>query len=114
SKPLIAVNHIHAHLYACRMAAGRDIFPSIGLVVSGGHTNLYDCISPVEYELIGSTIDDAAGEAFDKAAALLGLPYPGGPAISQVALAGDPQAFAFPRSFIHEEKLAFSFSGLKT
>lgn len=113
-KPLIAVNHIHAHLYACRMAAGRDIFPAIGLVVSGGHTNLYDCRSAVEYELIGSTIDDAVGEAFDKAASLLGLPYPGGPWIQKVAELGNPRAFDFPRSFLREERLDFSFSGLKT
>ncbi len=112
--PLVAVNHIHAHLYACRMQAQRDIFPAIGLVVSGGHTNLYDCRSAIEYELLGSTIDDAAGEAFDKAAALLGLPYPGGPWISKVAQNGNPKAFDFPRSFLRDERLAFSFSGLKT
>lgn len=112
--PLIAVNHIHAHLYACQMVAESNIFPAIGLVVSGGHTNLYDCLSATSYELVGSTIDDAAGEAFDKAAALLGLPYPGGPAIQKAAANGDPKAFDFPRSFIHEDRLAFSFSGLKT
>ena len=112
--PLISVNHIHAHLYACRMAAGRDIFPAVGLVVSGGHTNLYDCRSATEFELIGSTIDDAAGEAFDKAAALLGLGYPGGPEIERTALKGNPQAFDFPRSFLRDDRLAFSFSGLKT
>lgn len=113
-KPLVAANHIHAHLYACRMAAERDIFPAIGLVVSGGHTNLYECRSATDYELIGSTIDDAAGEAFDKAASLLGLPYPGGPVIQQRAEQGDPRAFSFPRSLINDERLAFSFSGLKT
>lgn len=112
--PLIAMNHVHAHLYACRMAADRDPFPAIGLVVSGGHTNLYDCASPTSYELIGSTIDDAAGEAFDKAAALLGLPYPGGPALSRVALQGNRQAVDFPRSFLKDDRLAFSFSGVKT
>ncbi|WP_437206976.1 tRNA (adenosine(37)-N6)-threonylcarbamoyltransferase complex transferase subunit TsaD [Planctomicrobium sp. SH664] len=114
NKPLIAVNHIHAHLYACRMIAERDVFPAIGLVVSGGHTNLYDCKSAIEYELIGSTIDDAAGEAFDKAAALLGLPYPGGPWIQKIAQGGNRKAFDFPRSFLHDDRLAFSFSGLKT
>jgi len=113
-KPLIAVNHIHAHLYACRMIAQRDIFPAIGLVVSGGHTNLYDCRSPIDYELIGSTIDDAAGEAFDKAAALLGLPYPGGPWMQKSAESGNRKAFDFPRSFLKDDRLAFSFSGLKT
>ena len=112
--PLVAVNHIEAHLYACRMAAGRDVFPAIGLVVSGGHTNLYDCRGPVDFELIGSTIDDAAGEAFDKVAKILGLPYPGGPAIDRAAERGDPQAFALPRAFLKDERLDFSFSGLKT
>lgn len=112
--PLIAVNHIEAHLYACRMQAGRDIFPAIGLVVSGGHTNLYDCHGPTDFEWLGATIDDAAGEAFDKVAQILGLPYPGGPAIEQVALSGDPKAFDFPRVFLNEQRLEFSFSGLKT
>ena len=112
--PLLAVNHIEAHLYACRMAAGREVFPAIGLVVSGGHSNLYDCRSPVDSELIGSTIDDAAGEAFDKVAKILGLPYPGGPAIDRAAAQGDPQAFVFPRAFLRDERLDFSFSGLKT
>jgi len=125
--PLIAINHIHAHLYACQMAVRetaiehdwpddqpRTPFPAIGLVVSGGHTNLYHCRSATEYELIGSTIDDAAGEAFDKAAAMLGLSYPGGPEIQKAAIGGNPTAFKFPRSFINDERLAFSFSGLKT
>ena len=112
--PLVAVHHLEAHLYACRMAAGRDVFPAIGLVVSGGHSNLYDCHSAIECELLGATIDDAAGEAFDKVAKLLGLAYPGGPAIEQAAQGGDPQAYAFPRSFLNEPRLAFSFSGLKT
>ncbi|MEW4487348.1 tRNA (adenosine(37)-N6)-threonylcarbamoyltransferase complex transferase subunit TsaD [Thalassoglobus sp. JC818] len=113
-RPLVTVNHIHAHLFACQMEADEDIFPAMGLVVSGGHTNLYDCRSATEFELVGSTIDDAAGEAFDKAAAILGLPYPGGPFISRVAEKGDPKAFRFPRTFIKDERLAFSFSGIKT
>ncbi|MEW4529557.1 tRNA (adenosine(37)-N6)-threonylcarbamoyltransferase complex transferase subunit TsaD [Maioricimonas sp. JC845] len=112
--PLVAVNHIEAHLFACRMAAGRDIFPAVGLVVSGGHSNLYDCRSETDLELLGSTIDDAAGEAFDKVASLLGLPYPGGPSIQKAAEGGDPEAFRFPRSFIRDDELHFSFSGLKT
>lgn len=112
--PLIAVNHIEAHLYACRMAAARDIFPAVGLVVSGGHTNLYDCRSVTDYVPLGSTIDDAAGEAFDKGAALLGLSYPGGPTIQKAALQGNPKAFSFPRPLVHDARLAFSFSGLKT
>lgn len=112
--PLVAVNHLQAHLYACRMAAGIDLFPAIGLVVSGGHTNLYDCRNAVEYELLGSTLDDAAGEAFDKVAQILGLGYPGGPAIDKAAQTGNPRAFRFPRTFLRDERLEFSFSGLKT
>lgn len=112
--PLIAVNHIEAHIYACQMAAGRKIFPAVGLVVSGGHSNLYDCQSPVKFELLGATLDDAAGEAFDKVAQILGLPYPGGPSIQNAAEKGNPKAFAFPRTFLREERLQFSFSGLKT
>jgi N6-L-threonylcarbamoyladenine synthase len=115
NKPLVAVNHLHGHIYACRMAAGKDVFPCVGLIVSGGHSNLYRCDSPVDFHYLGGTIDDAAGEAFDKVAAMLGLTYPGGPAISRAAESGDPRAFNFPRSFIHErERIAFSFSGLKT
>ena len=112
--PLIAVNHVEAHLYACRLSAGREIFPAVGLVVSGGHTNLYDCRSAVECELLGSTIDDAAGEAFDKVASVLGLPYPGGPSVERVATQGDARAIRFPRTFLRDERLDFSFSGLKT
>ena len=112
--PLIAVNHVEAHLYACRLGAGRDIFPAVGLVVSGGHTNLYDCQSAVDYRMIGATIDDAAGEAFDKAAAILGLPYPGGPNVERTARSGNEKAYRFPRTFLKEDRLEFSFSGLKT
>ncbi|MGE5195448.1 MAG: tRNA (adenosine(37)-N6)-threonylcarbamoyltransferase complex transferase subunit TsaD [Deltaproteobacteria bacterium] len=114
-KPLVAVNHIEAHLYACRMHAGADVFPAVGLVVSGGHTNLYDCPGPTGFELLGSTIDDAAGEAFDKVAAILGLAYPGGPAIEKAGRSGSPAAFRFPRAFLKDaDRLEFSFSGLKT
>ena len=112
--PLIAVDHLQAHIFACRLAAGRDIFPAVGLVVSGGHTNLYDCKAPLEAELLGSTIDDAAGEAFDKVAAILGLDYPGGPSIERAARDGDPRAYDFPRAFWKQDRLEFSFSGLKT
>lgn len=112
--PLVAVNHVEAHLYACRMAAGRDVFPAVGLVVSGGHTNLYDCRSATDCRLLGATIDDAAGEAFDKVAAILGLPYPGGPAVEIAARSGNPRAIRFPRSFLKEARLDFSFSGVKT
>jgi N6-L-threonylcarbamoyladenine synthase len=112
--PLVAVNHLEAHIYACQLAAGRSTFPSVGLVISGGHSNLYDCQSPSEFTLLGSTIDDAAGEAFDKAAQILGLGYPGGPRIEQAALAGNPTAVDFPRAFLRDDRLDFSFSGLKT
>jgi N6-L-threonylcarbamoyladenine synthase len=112
--PLIAVNHIEAHVYAARLAAGRDIFPCVGLVVSGGHTSLFHCRGPLEFELLGATLDDAAGEAFDKVAAILGLGFPGGPAVEREAVGGNPKAFRFPRSFLHEDRLDFSFSGLKT
>ncbi|MFO0912196.1 MAG: tRNA (adenosine(37)-N6)-threonylcarbamoyltransferase complex transferase subunit TsaD [Pirellulales bacterium] len=113
--PLLAVNHIHAHIYACQLAAGRPVFPCVGLVVSGGHSNLYECRSSTEFELLGSTIDDAAGEAFDKVASMLGLPYPGGPSIAKAAVQGDARRYAFPRAFVDDpERLQFSFSGLKT
>src|SRR5437764_6884308 len=112
--PLLAVNHVEAHIYAARLAAGRDIFPCVGLVVSGGHTSLFHCRTPLEFELIGATLDDAAGEAFDKVAALLGLGFPGGPAVEREAADGNPEAFRFPRSFLHDDRLDFSFSGLKT
>lgn len=112
--PLIAVNHVQAHVYASRLAAGRDIFPCVGLVVSGGHTCLFHCRTALDFELLGSTTDDAAGEAFDKVASLLGLGFPGGPAVEREATGGNPQAFRFPRSFLRDERLDFSFSGLKT
>ena len=112
--PLIGVSHIEAHIYACRLGAGRDIFPCVGLVVSGGHTCLFDCKTATEFELLGGTIDDAAGEAFDKVASILGLGFPGGPAVEREAASGNPIAHRFPRSFFHEDRLDFSFSGLKT
>jgi N6-L-threonylcarbamoyladenine synthase len=112
--PLFGVNHVHAHVYACRVAAGRDIFPCVGFVVSGGHTALFHCRTPLDYELIGTTRDDAAGEAFDKVAAILGLGFPGGPAVDREAAAGNPKAFKFPRSMLEPDSLDFSFSGLKT
>jgi N6-L-threonylcarbamoyladenine synthase len=112
--PLIAVNHIEAHVYAARLAAGRDIFPCVGLVVSGGHTCLFHCQTALDFELLGATLDDAAGEAFDKVASILGLGFPGGPAVERAAAGGNPAAFRFPRTFLHEDRLDFSFSGLKT
>ena len=112
--PLVTVNHVAAHLYACRLLAGPEAFPCAGFVVSGGHTHLYDCHSPVEFDLLGATIDDAAGEAFDKVGQILGLDYPGGPLIEKLARNGNPQAVSLPRSFMHDSQLKFSFSGLKT
>ena len=114
NRPLVTVNHVAAHLYACRLAEGANVFPAIGFVVSGGHTHLFDCESPVDLRLLGATLDDAAGEAFDKVAQILGLPYPGGPQIERLAQGGDPQAFRFARSFLNIPELKFSFSGLKT
>ena len=112
--PLIAVNHLQAHVFACRLAAGREVFPCVGLIVSGGHSSLYRCRGPLDFECLGGTIDDAAGEAFDKVAAMLGLPYPGGPAIERAAQGGNPRAHKFPRAFLRNDRLDFSFSGLKT
>ncbi len=114
--PLVAVNHLQAHIYACHLtAAPQSVFPCIGLIVSGGHTSLYRCLGPLDFELLGATIDDAAGEAFDKVAAMLGLPYPGGPAIQRAAANGHRKTYSFPRSFYQDdERLDFSFSGLKT
>jgi N6-L-threonylcarbamoyladenine synthase len=112
--PLVGTNHVEGHVYACRLAAGRDIFPCVGLVVSGGHTILFHCHTPLRFEVLGSTLDDAAGEAFDKVAALLGLGFPGGPAVEREAAGGDPAAVRLPRSFLHDDRLDFSFSGLKT
>lgn len=114
-KPLVAINHLHAHIYACRLASGQDVFPCVGLIVSGGHTSLYHCRNPFTFEPLGGTIDDAAGEAFDKVASMLGLPYPGGPAIARAAASGNPRAYRFPRAFLKDDtRIAFSFSGLKT
>src|SRR6516165_10494201 len=92
--PLVGVNHVEGHVYACRLAAGRDIFPCVGLVVSGGHTVLFHCHGPLRFERLGATLDDAAGEAFDKVASLLGLGFPGGPAVERAAREGNPKAFA--------------------
>jgi len=114
-KPLVAIDHLQAHIYACKVAGAADLFPCVGLVVSGGHSSLFRCDSAVSFTLLGGTIDDAAGEAFDKVATLLGLPYPGGPSIQKVAADGNPRAFSFPRAFVTDStRLAFSFSGLKT
>lgn len=113
--PLVAFDHLEGHLYAAQLAHPQEsVHPAVGLVVSGGHTSLYACRGPIAAEYLGGTIDDAAGEAFDKVAALLDLGFPGGPAVEACARAGDPKAFALPRAFLHEDRLDFSFSGLKT
>ncbi len=113
--PLIAIDHLQAHIYAGRISSGRDIFPCVGLIVSGGHSNLYRCQTALDFTPLGSTIDDAAGEAFDKVASMLGLNYPGGPAIERAAQGGDPKRFRLPRPLLADSsRLDFSFSGLKT
>ncbi len=113
-KPLVAVNHVEAHLFSPRLSGGGPDYPFIGLVVSGGHTALYRAESETESTRLGSTTDDAAGEAFDKVSAILGLGYPGGPAIAKAAENGDPRSVRFPRSMLGKESLDFSFSGIKT
>jgi N6-L-threonylcarbamoyladenine synthase len=113
--PLLAVNHLQAHIYACRLSSGENVFPCVGLVVSGGHSNLYRCTGPTDFTPLGGTIDDAAGEAFDKVANLLGLHYPGGPSIERTARNGDPKRYRFPRPLLDDPtRMDFSFSGLKT
>lgn len=113
--PLVGVDHIAAHVHAAFLSEdGPPEFPCVALVVSGGHTSLFLCRSPHEHELIGATIDDAAGEAFDKVARMLGLGYPGGPAVERIAREGDPARFPMPRTSPRKSSLDFSFSGLKT
>jgi len=113
-KRLIAINHLHAHLQSAMLAEENLQLPAVALIVSGGHTCLYDYRSPLEPKLLGSTIDDAAGEAFDKVAGILKLPYPGGPAIEKAAKEGNSNAIKFPRSMLGRDSLDFSFSGIKT
>jgi N6-L-threonylcarbamoyladenine synthase len=110
--PLIAVHHMQAHVLANLIDDPKPSFPFLCLTVSGGHTQIVLCSSPSRLEILGETIDDAAGEAFDKSAKLLGLPYPGGPLVDKYAQSGDPKRFAFPEPQI--PGLNFSFSGLKT
>ena len=112
SLPLIAVHHMQAHVMAHFIEDPKPSFPFLCLTVSGGHTQLVLCDSPLEMRVIGETIDDAAGEAFDKTAKILGLPYPGGPLVDKYAQTGNPHAFTFPEPQIPD--LNFSFSGLKT
>ncbi len=113
-KPLTAINHLHAHLQSAMLAEENLELPAVALIVSGGHTSLFDCQSPLELTLLGSTIDDAAGEAFDKVASILKLPYPGGPSIEKTAKNGNSKAIDFPRSMLGPDSLDFSFSGIKT
>ena len=113
-KPLIAINHLRAHLQSAMLTDENLQLPAVALIVSGGHTCLYDYQSPLEPKLLGSTIDDAAGEAFDKVATILKLPYPGGPSIEKAAKYGNPNAIKFPRSMLGPGSLDFSFSGIKT
>ncbi|MBF5051178.1 tRNA N6-adenosine threonylcarbamoyltransferase [Candidatus Clavichlamydia salmonicola] len=114
-KKLIGVNHVEAHLYAAIMSAETlPMFPSLGIVLSGGHTVMFLMKSHIDYEVIGMTVDDAIGEAFDKAARILDLPYPGGPSIEKLATHGDVLAFSFKAGEIKGRPYDFSFSGLKT
>lgn len=118
-KPLIGVDHVHAHLYSVMLAGAQPHaqtvkFPALGLVVSGGHTALYRVGGWTDVRLIGATIDDAVGEAYDKVAAILQLQYPGGPIIDRLAPGGDPSRVPLPRPLLGRDSLDFSFSGLKT
>ena len=113
-KPAMAVHHLEGHLLSPFLSSDPPEFPFIALLVSGGHTQLMRVDAVGQYELLGETIDDAAGEAFDKSAKLLGLPYPGGPHLAKLAESGNPEAFALPRPLLHSGKPDFSFAGLKT
>ncbi len=112
--PAIPVHHMEGHLLAPLLETPAPEFPFVALLASGGHTQLYAVKNFGEYELLGDTLDDAAGEAFDKTAKLMGLPYPGGPEIARLAEKGNPKRFAFPRPLTQKPGLDFSFSGLKT
>jgi N6-L-threonylcarbamoyladenine synthase len=113
-RPVLGVHHLEGHLLSPFLSADPPSFPFVALLVSGGHTQLMRVDGVGRYELLGETIDDAAGEAFDKSAKLMGLGYPGGPALSRLAASGDPQAFRLPRPLLHSGDLDFSFAGLKT
>jgi N6-L-threonylcarbamoyladenine synthase len=124
NKPLVPVDHVHAHLYSVVLAgpaepappaSPADVqFPAVGMVCSGGHTSLFHLRNWLDIELIGATIDDAVGEAYDKVAAILELGYPGGPILDNLAAGGDSHAIPFPRTLLERDSLDFSFSGLKT
>jgi N6-L-threonylcarbamoyladenine synthase len=113
-RPLVAVNHVESHIYAACLEREALPFPCVALIVSGGHSSLYVCQGPRAQTLLGATTDDAAGEAFDKVASLLGLPYPGGPSIDRAAERGNPKAVRFSRPWLAADSYDFSFSGLKT
>lgn len=114
NKPLIKVHHLEGHLLSPFLSKDPPEFPFVALLVSGGHTQLIKVHNVGDYHLLGETIDDAAGEAFDKTAKLLGLPYPGGPELGKLAEHGDPSAYDLPRPMLYSKDLNFSFSGLKT
>jgi N6-L-threonylcarbamoyladenine synthase len=113
-RPYIGVNHLEGHLYSNFLQNPTPEYPFLSLIVSGGHTMLVCALDPLDHRVIGQTRDDAAGEAFDKVAKMLGLPYPGGPSIERMASKGNPAAIAFPRTLLDHESLDFSFSGVKT
>ncbi|MDN3544530.1 MAG: tRNA (adenosine(37)-N6)-threonylcarbamoyltransferase complex transferase subunit TsaD [Roseateles asaccharophilus] len=113
-KPTLGIHHLEGHLLSPFLSADAPEFPFVALLVSGGHTQLMRVDEVGQYEILGETIDDAAGEAFDKSAKLLGLPYPGGPHLSRLAEQGDAAAFELPRPLLHSGKPDFSFAGLKT
>ena len=113
-KPALGVHHLEGHLLSPFLSVDAPEFPFVALLVSGGHTQLMRVDEVGSYEILGETIDDAAGEAFDKSAKLMGLPYPGGPHLARLAQSGDPAAFALPRPLLHSGKPDFSFAGLKT
>jgi N6-L-threonylcarbamoyladenine synthase len=112
--PVLGVHHLEGHLLSPFLSADPPEFPFIALLVSGGHTQLMQVDSVGSYKILGETIDDAAGEAFDKSAKLLGLDYPGGPMLARLAAQGDPAAYKLPRPLLHSGNLDFSFAGLKT
>ena len=112
--PVLPVHHLEGHLLSPLLSATPPVFPFVALLVSGGHTQLMRVAGVGDYTLLGETVDDAAGEALDKTAKLLGLPYPGGPALAKLALEGAPGRFRLPRPMLHSKDFDFSFSGLKT
>jgi len=113
-RPAVGIHHLEGHLLSPFLSADPPAFPFVALLVSGGHTQLMRVLDVGDYELLGETIDDAAGEAFDKSAKLLGLGYPGGPALARMAAFGNAEAYALPRPLLHSGDLDFSFAGLKT